>query len=66
MALFGALGSALKELVLVLVPDVDVRTRGWLPGVLANMGAGLKLLEQSLEGTSDEVRDCPPWLWLRV
>ncbi len=64
MALFGALGSALKELVLVLAPDVDVCTRGQLLGVLANRGAGLELLELSLEGTSDEVRGYPPWLWL--
>ena len=57
-ALFGALGSsALKELVLVLAPDVDVRTRGRLLGALANTGTGLELLELSLEGTSDEVRD---------
>ncbi|KAH9021802.1 hypothetical protein EDB85DRAFT_2152186 [Lactarius pseudohatsudake] len=31
-ALFGALGGALKELVLVLAPDVDVRTLGRLLG----------------------------------
>lgn len=54
-ALFGALGGALKELVLVLAPDVDVRTRGRLLGALAKTGAGLELLELSLEGTSDEV-----------
>jgi hypothetical protein len=59
-ALFGALGSALKELVLVLVPDLDVRTHGRLLGTLANTGAGLELQELGLEGTSDEVRDCPP------
>ena len=55
-ALFGALGGALKELVLVLAPDVDVRTRGRLLGALANTGAGLEVLELSLDGTSDEVR----------
>jgi hypothetical protein len=59
-ALFGALGSALKELVLVLAPDVDVRTRGRLLGALANTGTGLEVLELSLEGTSDEVRDLVP------
>jgi hypothetical protein len=57
-ALFGALGGALKELVLVLAPDVDVRTRGRLLGALANTGAGLELLELNLEGTSDDVRSC--------
>ena len=66
MALFGTFGSMLKEPVLVLAPDVDVRTRGRLLGVLANMGAGLELFKLSLEGTSDEVRGYPPWLWLRV
>ncbi|KAH9038668.1 hypothetical protein EDB83DRAFT_2647321 [Lactarius deliciosus] len=45
-ALFGALVRALKELVLVLAPDVRVRARGRL------LGAGLEPL---LEGTSDEV-----------
>ncbi|KAH9031171.1 hypothetical protein EDB84DRAFT_175319 [Lactarius hengduanensis] len=54
-ALFGALGGALKELVLVLAPDVDVRTRGRLLGALGNTGAGLEVLELSLDGTSDEV-----------
>ncbi|KAI9433230.1 hypothetical protein H4582DRAFT_2082710 [Lactarius indigo] len=54
-ALFGALGGALKELVLVLAPDVDVRTRGRLLGALGNTGAGLEILELSLDGTSDEV-----------
>ncbi|KAI9446891.1 hypothetical protein BJY52DRAFT_1370398, partial [Lactarius psammicola] len=54
-ALFGALCSTLKELVLILVPDVDVRTRGRLLGALANTGAGLEVLKLSLEGTSDEV-----------
>ncbi|KAH9160125.1 hypothetical protein EDB89DRAFT_2236142 [Lactarius sanguifluus] len=54
-ALFGALGGSLKELVLVLAPDVDVRTRGRLLGALGYMGAGLEGLELSLDGTSDEV-----------
>ncbi|KAH9037210.1 hypothetical protein EDB85DRAFT_627354 [Lactarius pseudohatsudake] len=59
-ALFGALGGALKELGLVLAPDVDVRTRGRLLGALGNTGAGLEVLELSLDGTSDEVRvGCP-------
>ncbi|KAH9166175.1 hypothetical protein EDB89DRAFT_2005610 [Lactarius sanguifluus] len=53
-ALFGALGGSLKELVLVLAPDVDVRTRGRLLGALGNTGAGLEALELSLDGTSDE------------
>ncbi|KAH8991750.1 hypothetical protein EDB86DRAFT_3079610 [Lactarius hatsudake] len=53
-ALFSALGGALKELGLVLAPDVDVRTRGRLLGVLGNTGAGLEVLELSLDGTSDE------------
>ncbi|KAH9051716.1 hypothetical protein EDB87DRAFT_1733929 [Lactarius vividus] len=54
-ALFGTLGDSLKELVLVLTPDVDVRTRGRLLGALGNTGAGLEVLELSLDGTSDEV-----------
>ncbi|KAH9054853.1 hypothetical protein EDB87DRAFT_1688740 [Lactarius vividus] len=54
-ALFSALGDSLKELVLVLAPDVDVRTRGRLLGALGNTGAGLEVLELSLDGTSDEV-----------
>jgi hypothetical protein len=54
-ALFGTLGSHLKELVLVLAPDVDARTRGRLLGALANTGGGLEMLELCLEGTSDEV-----------
>ena len=58
-ALFSALGGALKELVLVLAPDVDVRTRGRLLGALANTGAGLELLELKLEGTLDEVTQLP-------
>ena len=56
-ALFSALGGALKELALVLAPDVDVRTRGRLLGALASTVTGLEVLEMSLEGTSDEVRD---------
>ncbi len=57
-ALFGALGgsSALSELVLVLAPDVDVRTRGRLLGSLGDTGGGLEVLELLLEGTTDEVR----------
>ncbi|KAH8978111.1 hypothetical protein EDB86DRAFT_3155434 [Lactarius hatsudake] len=53
-ALFSALGGALKELGLVLAPDVDVRTCGRLLGALENTGAGLEVLELSLDGTSDE------------
>ena len=64
-ALFSSLGSALKELILVLAPDVDVRTRGRLLGALANTGTGLEILEMRLEGNSDEVRGLPrstrPW-----
>ena len=64
-ALFSSLCSALKELVLVLTPDVDVRTRGRLLGALANTGTGLEILEMRLEGNSDEVRGLPrstrPW-----
>lgn len=59
-ALFSALGGELKELVLVLAPGVDVRTRGRLLGALANTGAGLEILELNLEGISNEVRDCSP------
>ncbi|KAH8981382.1 hypothetical protein EDB86DRAFT_3107208 [Lactarius hatsudake] len=51
-AFFGALVGALKELVLALVSNVDVRTRGRLLGTLGTTSAGLKL---SLKGTSDEV-----------
>ena len=58
-ALFSALGGALKVLLLVLRPDVDVRTRGRLLGALANTGTGLEVLEMSLEGSSNEVRGCP-------
>ena len=55
-ALFSTLSHALKELALVLAPDVDVRTRGRLLDALANAVTGLEVLEMSLEGTSDEVR----------
>jgi len=55
-ALFDALGGELKELVLVLAPDVDARTRGRLLGALAKAGAELEVLELDLEGKSDEVR----------
>ena len=55
---FGVLNDALKVLVLAL--DMDVRTRGRLLGALANTGVGFGLLELNLEGTSDEVRSCPP------
>jgi hypothetical protein len=34
--------------------------RAWLLGTRANTGVGLKVLEMSLDGTSDEVRGCPP------
>ena len=54
--LISALGGALKELALVLAPNVDVRTRGRLLDALANTVTGLEVLEMSLEGTSDEVR----------
>jgi hypothetical protein len=55
-ALFGALGSELRELVLVLAPDVDARTRGRLLGALAKTSSELEALELRLEGKSDEVR----------
>ncbi|KAH9011041.1 hypothetical protein EDB83DRAFT_2530463 [Lactarius deliciosus] len=55
LSLFGALGGVLKELILVLVPDVVMRTCGRLLGALGNTGAGLEVLEVSPEGTSDEV-----------
>jgi hypothetical protein len=55
-AIFHTLGSQLKELVLVLAPDVDARTRGRLLGALANTGGGLEVLELRLEGTFDDVR----------
>ncbi|KAH8991760.1 hypothetical protein EDB86DRAFT_3079625 [Lactarius hatsudake] len=41
VALFG---SALKDFVLVLAPDVDVHTCGQLLGVLGNMGVGIEAL----------------------
>ena len=55
-ALFGAGGSQVKVLRLVLAADVDRRTRGRLLGALAKTGEGLEVLELLLEGTSDEVR----------
>jgi hypothetical protein len=65
-AIFSALGSQLKELVLVLAPDVDARTRGRLLGALAaNTGAGLEVLELRLEGTSDDVR-CAGFIFVVV
>ncbi|KAH9957577.1 hypothetical protein BC827DRAFT_1224360 [Russula dissimulans] len=54
-ALFDALGGELRELALVLAPDVDARTRGRLLGALAKTGAELEVLEVDLEGKSDEV-----------
>ncbi len=54
-ALFDTLGSEVKELALVLAPDVDTRTRGRLLGALAITGGGLEVLELRLEGKSDEV-----------
>ncbi|KAI0299821.1 hypothetical protein BC826DRAFT_714477 [Russula brevipes] len=48
VALFGALGGQLKELVLVLAPDVDVWTRGRLLGIVAKTGGGLEMLELRL------------------
>lgn len=58
-ALFDALGSELKELVLVLAPDVDVRSRGRLLGSLGSWvktGDGLEVpvLELRLEGKSNK------------
>ena len=58
-ALFETLGTHLKELVLVLAPDIDARTRGRLLGALANSAGGLEVLELRLEGTCDEVRPHP-------
>jgi len=60
-ALFDRLGSELKELVLVLAPDVDVRTRGRLSGALAKTSEMLEVLGLGLEGKSDEVSFHPPW-----
>jgi hypothetical protein len=54
-AIFGTLGSQLKELVLVLVPDVDAWMRGRFLGALVNTGGGLEVLELCLEGTFDDV-----------
>ncbi|KAH8980012.1 hypothetical protein EDB92DRAFT_1820706 [Lactarius akahatsu] len=47
---FGAVGGSLKEIVVGLAPDVDVRMRVRLSGVLANTSTGLEVLELSLEG----------------
>jgi hypothetical protein len=44
-ALFDALGSQLRELVLVLAPDVGARTRGRLLGALAKSVEGMEALE---------------------
>ncbi|KAI9433146.1 hypothetical protein H4582DRAFT_2082602 [Lactarius indigo] len=52
-ALFGALGGALKDLILVLAPDVDMPTWGRLLGAPGNTGAVLEPLKRSLDGTSD-------------
>jgi hypothetical protein len=52
----SALGSQLRELVLVLAPGVDARTRGRLLSALAKTAEGLEVLELRLEGKSDEVR----------
>ena len=67
-ALFDTLGSELKELALVLAPDVDARTRGRLLGALAKTSEGLEVLELRLEGESDEVRFFAtiPWLLLSL
>lgn len=58
-ALFRGFDCALKELVLVLAPDVDMRTRGRQLGTLANTGAGLEILEMRLEGTSERYLATP-------
>jgi hypothetical protein len=50
------LGSQLRELVLVLAPDVDAWTRRRLLGALEKTAEGLEVLELRLEGKSDEVR----------
>ena len=52
-ALFATLGGGvqLKELVLVLAPDVDARTRGRLLGALAKRGAELEVLELHCQTT---------------
>jgi hypothetical protein len=64
-ALFDALGSQLRELVFVLAPDVDARTRGRLLGALGKTSGGLEMLELRLEGKYDEVRArlFPPVSW---
>ena len=51
--LFDELGSKLKELALILAPDVDARTQRRLLGVLAKTGEGPEVLELGLEGKSD-------------
>jgi hypothetical protein len=53
-ALFDASGSQLRELV--LMPDVDARTRGRLLSALAKSAEGMDTLELRIEGKSDEVR----------
>ncbi|KAI9435303.1 hypothetical protein H4582DRAFT_2171072 [Lactarius indigo] len=55
VALYSALGGSLRELVLVLAPDVGIHTRGRLLGAQENTDAGLEVLELSLDSTSDEV-----------
>ncbi|KAI9433409.1 hypothetical protein H4582DRAFT_2082340 [Lactarius indigo] len=55
VALFSALGGSLRELVLVLTPNVGMHTHGWLLAAQENTGAGLEVLELSLDSTSDEV-----------
>ena len=45
--------------MLVLAPDVDMRTRGRQLGTLANTGAGLEILEMRLEGTSERYLATP-------
>ena len=48
--LFGALGCALKELVLVLAHNVDVRTHGRLLGALANTGSRARAAQGESRG----------------
>jgi hypothetical protein len=55
-ALFGALESELRGLLLVLAPDVDARTCGRLLSALAKTSSELEALDLRLEGKSDEVR----------
>lgn len=54
-ALFGALGGAPKEPVLVLAPDVDVRTRRRLLVALADTGVGLEPVTNLVVNRSLEV-----------